>query len=378
MGSQKGQDEPSPEVAYGSNDVRLSGGQWLAALTVAAAVLGLLPVLWPRVEKLEPTPNYRIGYRLSEDYWLFDRLARQASAEGRTLVLGDSVIWGHYVPQDETLPAALNELAGEQRFANLGVDGIHPAALAGLLEHYGGGISRARVLLHCNLLWMSSKRHDLRTAKEMAFNHPALVPQFRPAIPCYRETIANRLAIAIRRRSGLHAWARHLRLAYFDGRDIPAWTFEHPHDNPLGEITLKIPSGRAPASPKADAVPWMQRDIPKLDAPWVPLAESFQWRCFRRAVEVLLERRNEVFVLLGPFNEHMLTDESLERYQQCKEEAVAWLGRRKVPHWVGPVPHSENFADASHPLSRGYMMLAWGLYENEAFARFDGRKGQAR
>ncbi len=378
MGLQKDQDESSAQVPYGSNDVRLTGRQWIIAASVLVAALGLLPVLWERVETLEHCPDYRIHYRLSEDYRLFERLCRRARAQGRTLVLGDSVIWGHYVPQDRTLPAALNAVAGGQRFANLGVDGIHPAALAGLIEHYGDDISRAKVLLHCNLLWMSSKRHDLQTVKEFSFNHPRLVPQFSPAIPCYRETVSNRLAVVIERRLELHAWARHLRLAYFGGRDIPAWTVEHPYDNPLGEITLEVPSGRAAASPKSQAVPWMQRDIPKLDAPWVPLAESFQWRCFQRTVELLLQRRNELFVVVGPFNEHMLTDESLDRHRRRKDEAVAWLHRRKVPHWTPAVLHSENYADASHPLSRGYMMLARGLYESEAFARFDGRKGRAR
>ena len=368
---------PAAEVPYGSNDVRLTGRQWLVTAILVLGVLAPLPVLWRRIERTEDCPDYRIHLRLSEDYWLFERLCRRARERGQTLVLGDSVVWGHYVSQDRTLSGALNAVAGGQRFANLGVDGIHPAALAGLVEHYGGQISRAKVLLHCNLLWMSSRRHDLQTAKEMAFQHPRLVPQFHPAIPCYRETISNRLAIAIRRRSDLHAWARHLRLAYLDGNDLPMWTVGHPYDNPLGQITLEVPSGRAAGSPKSDAVPWTRRDIHKLDAPWVPLGESFQWRCFQQAVEVLLERGNELFVLVGPFNEHMLTPGSLRRYRQRKDEAVAWLSGRKIPHWTPSALPSESYADASHPLGRGYAMLARGLYENEAFARFDGRKGQA-
>jgi len=367
---------PEIEVPYGSNDVRLTGRQWIASAVLSLAVLGLLPVLWPHVEKLQDCPSYRIPCELSEDYWLFERLCRQAGGQGRTLVLGDSVIWGHYVRQEQTLSGALNALAGGRRFANLGVDGIHPAAMAGLIEHYGRGISQVKVLLHCNLLWMSSRRHDLQTRKEFPFNHPRLVPQFHPAIPCYRETISNRLAIAIERRLGLHAWTRHLRLAYLDGNDVPTWSLGHPYEDPLAEITLEVPSGRAAGSPEADAIPWTQRGIRKLDAPWVPLGESFQWRCFQRAAEVLLERGNELFVVIGPFNEHMLTPESLRRYRRREGEAVAWLGRRKIALWTPQVLPSESYADASHPLSRGYAMLARGLYENEAFARFDGRKRQ--
>jgi len=137
-------------------------------------------------------------------------------------------MWGHYVGKDETLTAHLNHLQAGQRYVNLGVDGIHPAALAGLVDCYGQGIRNQRVIVHCNLLWTSSPQHDLTTPKEVSFNHPALVPQFRPQIPCYRETLSGRLGHVVERNVRLLAWAKHLQIAYLDGSDWAAWTLEHP------------------------------------------------------------------------------------------------------------------------------------------------------
>ena len=370
---------PAPDEAFdASNDVRLSWRQWLVAGAVALAVLAGLPAAWEHVERIEPAADYRIPYTLSDDYWLFARRCRQVAARGQTFVLGDSVVWGHYVTQDRTLPAALNRLAAGERFANLGVDGIHPAALAGLIEHHGGAVRGAAVLLHANLLWMSSKRHDLQTRKEFAFNHPRLVPQFSPAIPCYAETIAGRLRIVVHRHVPLLQWAAHLRMAYWGRADLPAWTIDHPYACPLGAVTLRIPAGRRAASPPADAVSWTKRRIPPLDASWVPLGESFQWASLRRAVETLRARGNRVFVLLGPFNEHMLTPESLQRYRRRQHEATAWLRERNVPHLVPPALPTEYYADASHPLAAGYAELARQLRENDAFGQFDAAKGRTR
>ena len=144
------------DLRFGSNDVRLTPREWVIALAIILAVLGLTPVVWPLVEPLRIESNHRLPFRLGNDYYTYARLCRAAHAQGNTLVVGDSVVWGHYVPTDGTLTHYLNELAGGERFANLGVDGIHPAAMLGLIEHYGDAIRNRNVILHCNLLWMSS------------------------------------------------------------------------------------------------------------------------------------------------------------------------------------------------------------------------------
>jgi len=364
------------EVAFGSNEVRLTVRDWLIVAAIVVPLLAFTPMVWERVEPLGLVPDYRVPYRLSSDYWVYGRWSRAASSQRRTLVVGDSVVWGHYVPKAQTLSAHLNRLAGGERFANLGADGTHPAALAGLVEHYGGAMRRRNVVLHCNLLWTSSKRHDLTATKEFAFNHPRLVPQFFPRIPCYRETFSRRLGIAIGRAAPFSAWAEHLRIAYFDNADVPTWTLDHPYRNPLRAITLRLPSPDEPPEPKPDARPWQVKGIGRFDPGWVELDASFQWASFQRSVATLRRRGNRVFVLLGPFNEHMLKGESVAVYTRRKAAVAAWLRESGVPHLVADALPTALYADASHPLGEGYALLARRLYASEAFTRFDtGRKG---
>ena len=82
-------------------------------------------------ETFRSDPDYRIPHDLSNDYWLYDRDTRAAARQNEILLIGDSVIWGEYVTRQETLAHYLNELAGKERYANLGLDGAHPLALAG-------------------------------------------------------------------------------------------------------------------------------------------------------------------------------------------------------------------------------------------------------
>ncbi len=358
----------APAIPYGSHEVRLSGRQWLAAAALILGVLVFAPVAWERIEEFEPGADYRMPYALSGDYWLFDRYCRFAASRCDTLVLGDSVIWGQYVRPDQTLTHHLNDLAGRSRFGNMGVDGLHPAALAGLIDYYGRAISGKNVLLHCNVLWMSSTRHDLQTDKEFHFNHPRLVPQFVPSIPCYRESYADRLGILVERTVPFLAWANHLRLVYFDGKSVPAWTLEHPYGNPAKGIGRGLPAPEGSA--RQEPVPWTDRGVARQSFPWVPLDASFQWRSFRRALAMLRGRGSRVFVLVGPFNEHMLEQESLQTYAARKAEIAAWLREQQVAHYVPPALPSRYCADASHPLDEGYAMLAAQLFECDSFIEF--------
>ncbi len=361
----------APDFPFGSNDVRLSPGEWLVAAVIASALLYFVPVLWERIEPLRAGADYRIPYPLGNDYWTYGRYCGEACRQQKTLVLGDSVVWGHYVKNDETLSHYLNELTGEARFANLGVDGIHPAALSGLVAHYGRDISDRDVILHANLLWVSSERHDLQVTKEFAFNHPTLVPQLFPRIPCYKASLEERIGISVGRELPLLGWTDHLRIAYYDGSDLPMWTIEHPYANPasvFNKKTLELPSPEP--SPEATAEPWTARGIPPYNPPWVPLETSFQWGRFQRTIETLRRRENRVFVVVGPFNEHMLTDESRTIYQKRKQEAAAWLRENRIPHAVPPALPSQLYADASHPLAEGYRTLAEQLLAEESFVRF--------
>ncbi len=366
-----GSGKPGAEIVpFAANAIRLSLREWLVVFAIVAPLLILVPPLWERAETFERGDNYRIPHELSSDYWLFGRAARLAAAQGPTLLVGDSVFWGRYVAKDQTLAAQLNRLHGNARFSNLAVNGMHPAALAGLIEHYGGAISGSRVLLHFNLLWMSSERHDLRQKKEYRANHPALVPQFVPHIPCYRASCADRIGLVIERNLPFAAWTRHLRVAYFAETDLPTWTLDHPYANPLRQVTLAVP----PAAERArdDQRPWTDRGITRQSFPWVELRTSLQWRLLRKALATLQQRGNSVFVLVGPFNEHMLEPASLAVYRQRVKQAVAWLREHNIPHLApAPLP-STLYADASHPVVEGYAALARRLLEDDAFVRFIG------
>jgi len=353
-------------IPFSSNAIRLSLSDWFIVLAVCAILLTIVPALWDRIEKTANPIDFRLPYQLGEDYWSFSRDCRQFSQGRETLVIGDSVIWGHYVPAEQTLSHYLNQIHGGQNFVNLGVDGIHPAALSGLLRYYGKAISHKNIILHFNPLWLSSAQHDLQAHKEFSFNHPKLVPQFFPRIPSYRETFSNRLGIAASRHLPFSGWVNHLHITCFDGLDIPSWTIEHPYQNPLTEITLG--SSISDDDFKYDQISWYDRDISKRDLEWVELATSFQWYCFKKSIEVLQKRDNRVFIVVGPFNEHLLNEKSLFVYQEIKVKIETWFRHNEIDYYIPLLLPSEYYADASHPLGEGYAMLAEQLYANESFA----------
>ncbi len=356
------------EVSFSSNAVRLSGPQWVIAGALVVALCLCIPSVWDRLEAFEPGPDYRIPYDLGNDYWLYTRYCRRASAQDKILVIGDSVVWGEYVTPQDTLTHHLNELAGADRFANLGVDGIHPAALAGLIAYYGRAVSGQDVILHYNPLWMSSERRDLQTEKEFRFNHPKLVPQFVPSIPCYKEPYADRIGIVVERYLPLRAWTDHLAVAYFDNTDLPTWARENPYGNPFKRITLELPAPGTALRHKP--VAWTESGITPVNFDWVEPATSLQWRLFQRAVRTLQDRNNHLFVLVGPFNEHMIEGQSLEAYRAIKSTIETWLKEQQIPHYVPPRLPSDLYADASHPLGEGYALLAKQIFEHDSFKKF--------
>lgn len=358
--------------ATDSNAFRLTGRQWMGIGLFAVAVYVLTPVAWQRAEKLETGPDYRIPYELANDYWLYGRIAAQAAATHDTLIIGDSVVWGQYVRPAETLSHYLNALEGRDRYANLGVDGSHPAALAGLIEHHAGAVAGRRVILHCNPLWMSSPKHDLRESEEFKFNHEKLVPQFRPWIPCYRKETSERLGYVVERNISFNQWSTHLQAAYYGSASIPRWTLDHPYENPMKAITLKLP---VPSDElRHESISWSARGITKQNMPWVDLAGSLQWKSFQRCVELLEKRGNSVFVVVGPFNEHLLTDASRVQYRELQQGIERWLRERKISYVAPEALPSEQYGDASHPLSAGYALLAKQLVASGFLASAEPQK----
>ncbi|MBE3070597.1 MAG: SGNH/GDSL hydrolase family protein, partial [Planctomycetes bacterium] len=150
-----------------------------------------------------------------------------------------------------------------------------------------------------------------------------------------------------------------------------------PYAWPIRAEALALGATDEPPSPRPAARPWSEKGIAPFGPAWVDLETSIQWRLFRRTVEVLRGRGNRVFVVVGPFNEHMLTEKSLEAYKQRTSGVAAWLGAEGVPFAVPDALPTEMYADASHPLASGYRLLAERLAASDAFRRFVAREGAA-
>ena len=376
---------PGSEVPFGVNAMRLNARQWLAVLAILLGCFLGLPRVWKQIERFDTGPDYRMPYSLSKDYWLYQRRLEQIDDPTKVLVLGDSVIWGEYVSPSGTLTHFLNHESGlDDRFINCGVNALFPLAMEGLVEHYGKTLRDRKLMVHCNVLWMSSPRADLSTKKEESFNHSRLVSQFAPRIPCYGADTAERLSAVIERNVGLFAWVGHMDDAYFDQRSIPSWTLQDdgsdpPHRpdawrNPLARITLAVPGEpdddcqRGLASPRHK--PWSDGNAKPARFDWVGLDASLQWRAFQRVIDLLRGRGNDVLVVLGPFNESMVAEEQRPAFRKLRDGIIGWLVENHVAHVIPATLPSHLYADASHPLTDGYAMLAKRIWREAAFVKW--------
>ena len=363
------------------NEVRLNARHWAVVFGIVLMAVTLTPPVWKKVERFDTGPDYRIPYALSKDYWLYQRRL-QRIASTNIVVLGDSVVWGEYVLPDGTLSHFLNrETGATDRFVNAGVNGLFPLALEGLVRCYGLSLRHRKVMLHCNVLWMTSPKADLSTDKEEQFNHATLVPQFFPRIPCYRADATERLNAIVERNVPFFEWVTLLQNAFFGQKSIPKWTLEeengapprypNAYRDPFSQIRLIVPaepqddSQRGPQSPRHK--PWSTKTTGTTRFDWVALDKSLQWHAFQRVIDTLRKRGNDVLVVLGPFNEHIMSGDNLPAYRKIHEDIVAWLSTNSIPHVVPEPLPSALYADASHPLTQGYQLLANRLHSDTAF-----------
>ena len=177
------------------------------------------------------------------------------------------------------------------------------------------------------------------------------------------------------------SWIEHLQSAYFGQKSILRWTLEddgsdppqypNARKNPLSQITLRVPSApledplRGPKSPRHK--PWSETGQGTAQFEWVDLKASLQWRAFQRVVETLRNRGNDLLVIIGPFNEHIMAEENRPAYRNLRDNAAHWLTQQKIPHLLPEVLPSSLYADASHPLTEGYEMLAKGIFQSREF-----------
>jgi hypothetical protein len=354
-----------------ANPIQLSWRAWALAALFCLGGICLLPRAWPLAGTHLSRPDYRIPGELSSDYWMFRQWSAYAHGRRPVVVLGDSVVWGQYVRSDDTLAHDLSELAGRATFANLGLDGLHPAAMEGLVSHYGRAIRDTSVLLHLNPLWMSSAQQDLQTKAQARFNHPKLVPQILDKPPAYAPTGSEIIEAALEAWVPFFSWKEHLKIAYWEGLAWPDWSLENPY--------LLAPEDRGPDSfsgdePGSEPVSWRKRGIAPSDLPWVKAERSYQWRSFKEVVSDLRSRGNSVFVVLGPFNTHALTPESCARYQALKRTMEQWLEQERVPYFAPPLLPTDLYADVSHPLAAGYRRIADELFALPSFQEWRERR----
>jgi len=357
------------ESLHSSNSIRLSWREWGWAALAAVSALYLVPAILPAAGVRMSRPDYRLPTELSSDYWMFQRWARYSRGHHRAVVLGDSVVWGQYAASDGTLTHCLNSLLGAPVFANLGVDGLHPAAMAGMVRHYGGALHGLPVIVHLNPLWMMSDEQDLRTRGEARFNHPKLVAQFLDRPGPYHPSLGEAGEAVLERYVPFLRWREHIKIAYYGGMPLQEWSLDNPY-------TL-LPDDGGPDALSSDdpgslPVDWVQRGIRPQDAPWVAPADSYQWRCFTAVIDLLRSRGNRVFVLVGPFNTHALTEASRHRYRAVLAAMAEWLERERIPYYAPEALPSELYADASHPLAEGYRKLAEQLLESPSFLTWMG------
>ncbi len=191
----------------------------------------------------------------------------------------------------------------------------------------------------------------------------------------------ERLSATLERHVNAFAWVGHLQNAYYDQHAIPEWTLQddgsdpprYPNAwrNPLSALRAGVPREpavdplRGPGSPRHK--PWNAADAQPTEFDWVPLDQSLQWQAFERIVALLRERHNEVLVMVGPFNEHLIASGQRAIFERMRERIAATLTERGVMVIVPGTLPSEMYADASHPLTQGYAKLAADLFQGRVF-----------
>ena len=165
----------------------------------------------------------------------------------------------------------------------------------------------------------------------------------------------------------LSGWAI-LQNAYFGQQSIPKWTlaeaggdpprYPNVYRNPFSQISLTVPAEpaddpqRGPLSPRHK--PWSTNSTGTTQFEWVALDQSLQWHAFQRVIEVLRARDNDVFVVLGPFNEHLMAaGESSRLSARSTVKLPAWLTGNQIPHFASRAAAQRIVCGCQPSLDRG-------------------------
>ena len=329
----------------------------VTALIILIIVLGIVPRYIAGKQNPLIGKDFRLSYDLRDDYIGYRHIAEAVCKDRPAVFIGDSVVWGMYVDNANTIPALLNRKAGREEFGNLAVDGLHPVAMETLVKAYGGAIRGKRVYLYWNPLWMNSPLYDLSGDGEFSINHPRLLPQLDWRMKSYRAPLADRLGALLDRAFDYRAYLHHYRVAFLGNDDFKTWIAKHPNENLFEKLSYTYD----PVEKKKNAnskIAWDKAGIAKQDWQFVEPGRSRQWRSFRAVIATLKERGNRVHVVVGTLNPYMQTPASLERYKKLRAAALADLEKAGVAVIELPELPSAEYADASHPLAAGYATLA--------------------
>ncbi len=347
------------------NDERLALDLSLREWLVVALLLTLLLAIAPSIPFRPKSPvverDYRIPYALSRRYELYRRYTTLAAAQFPTLIVGDSVVWGQCAARDQTLSHYLNELTKQPRFANAGLDGMHPVALAELLEYHAPALTGKHILLHFDPLWLIHEDDVSDLNKAKLFNRPDLVPRLAAHFKGpFKEAVAVSWSHLLRS-SPLQGWGERMS----DTRvDFLAWSLDHPYESPLKAISATLPPSED--SHHQRLIPWSEHASEHLKGSWGDPDVYPVWTAFERLLSLLQDRGNRILVLLGPMNEHMMAPAMREQYQALKLKLAGKVKAKGVRCFVASLLPSRQYADICHPLKDGYEALARELLQKES------------
>jgi hypothetical protein len=342
--------------------LNLSLRDWLVVVLIVTVMIAVMPMIPFR----PPTPvvdrDYRMPYALSSRYDIYRRFTALSAAQFPTILVGDSVVWGQFADRDQTLSHYLNELTHQPRYINAGLDAMHPIALHELLEYHAQAIQKKDIVLEMNPLWLMVARGS--AAKEEIdplANRPGLVPRLAVGPNgTYQEKIEAAVARAL---AGSPVDRCASRIA--DARlDFLAWSLDHPYESPHQAISAGLPPSED--SYTVRKIPWNGTEGAKLDYDWPVLEMNAQWQAFERILDLLQSRQNRVFVLVGPMNEHMMTDRMRAGYQELKQRIQEKITSRGLTCCVPTSLRSEHYSDICHPLAAGYEELARELLKSQS------------
>lgn len=343
-----------------ANALQLSPREWLAAAAGLLLVLLAFPAFRSTIKSPQLPADYRIPYALTDRYDLYERYSVLAAPRYDTLLVGDSCIWGQCADWNGTLSHHLNSLSGGERFANLGLDGMHPVALSVLMRHHASGIAGKPVILQANLFWFVSTGVR-RTREDLLKNRPNLGPRFGPTVTVYDERFLHLLGNWLEETPSLGRIQTRLQEMLPDRLDSLGWTLEHPYENPFRTLSfsLPMPEKKAPQT----TTPYLATRV-SLDQKWDPIDKTPMWLGFKETVAILQEHGNKVTVMVGPYNEAVLSERSRAALGRIKESMAAWCTANDLRCLMPEPLAADLYTDTCHPTNEGYAELARRLRQD--------------